>query len=100
MEKLQIIRVNNYEYELIDEREKEYKINIEFLDIEEKPTEGDYIYMSEELLNPKYEEYSTNYTFGDLESKYGKANLSITDVDVIRIIERGEKEIVLKRLYG
>lgn len=100
MEKLQIIRVNNYEYELIDEREKEYKINIEFLDIEEKPTEGDYIYMSEELLNPKYEEYSTNYTFGDLESKYGKSNLSITDVDVIRIIERGEKEIVLKRLYG
>lgn len=55
--------------------------------------------MSEELLNPKYEGFSNIYTFGSLESKYGKENISITDIDVIKVAIN-KLEIYLKRLYG
>lgn len=60
---------------------------------------GDYICIAEELLNPKYEGYSTSYTFGSLESIYGKENILINDIDIIKVII-DEKEIYLKRLYG
>lgn len=55
--------------------------------------------MNKELLNSKYEGYSTIYTFGDLKSKYGKTNISLDDIDVIKVI-LDKTEIYLKRLYG
>ena len=55
--------------------------------------------MNYELLNPNYEGYSPNYTFGNLDNKYGRANLPLDDIDVIRVVQE-DKEIYLKRLYG
>ena len=99
MIKLQIVNRNDYEYHLKDEHGHDYIFIIDFFDIDEKPKNGDFIYINSELLNPKYEGYSTNYTFGNLESKYGKENISIDDIDVIKIIT-DNTEIYLKRLYG
>lgn len=98
MLKLQIINKNNYIYELKYD-DKRYSMNLEFLDMEENLKEGDYIFFSEELLDSKYEGYSTSYTFGNLENKYGKNNISVDDIDVIKVLV-AEKEIYLKRLYG
>ena len=99
MVKLKINNISNYDYELEDMEENKYTLNIEFLDIEEKPKVGDYISISAELLNPRYAGYSTNYTFGSMDSEYGKDNLSPLDIDVIKL-EIDKKEILLKRLYG
>ena len=97
--KLQIINKNAYRYILKDKNGLNYDMDLEFLDIQEELKSGDYIYISEELLNPKYEGYSTSYTFGSLESKYGRENIELNDIDVIKI-EMNKKEIYLKRLYG
>lgn len=99
MVKLKIININDYEYSLKDEEEHNYIINMEFFDVDEKPRIGDYIYINKELLNPKYDGYSTSYTFGSLENKYGKENIQMEDIDVIKVTLKN-KEIYLKRLYG
>lgn len=99
MIKLEIISRNNYEYEVKDESGKTYILNLDFFDIQEKPKEGDYIYISEELLDSLYDGYSTSYTFGGLDSIYGKENIEINDIDVIKLIIN-KNEIYLKRLYG
>ena len=69
MIKMEIVKKDNYIYELKDEKENKYTLNLDFFDIEESPKVGDYIYISAELLNPKYAGYSTSYTFGKLENK-------------------------------
>ena len=99
MIKLKIVNIDGYKYNLEDEDEHNYIINLEFFDVEEKLKIGNYIYINRELLNSKYEGYSTSYTFGSLENKYGKENISIDDIDVIKVI-LGNEEIYLKRLYG
>lgn len=99
LRRLRIMKKNNYSYLFSDESDSEYVINIEFMDIEKAPELGDYIYMNEELLNPQYEGYSTFYTFGSLNNQYGKENIAMDDVDVIKVILE-DKEIWLKRLYG
>lgn len=99
MKKLKIINNDNYLYDLEDESKNKYTLNLEFHDIKERINVGDYIYISAELLNPKYAGYSTSYTFGKLDSKYGKENISMNDIDVIKI-ETNNLEIYLKRLYG
>lgn len=99
MIELEIVTVNNYEYNLKDEEQHKYVMNLEFFDIEDKLEIGDHIYINRELLDPKYVGYSTNYTFGSLENGYGKENISISDIDVIRVVIK-DKEIYLKRLYG
>lgn len=99
MVKLRIVNKNNYEYELKDEEQKNYNINIEFLGVEIEPKIDDYIYISAELLNTRYSGYSTNYVFGELDNKYGKENINLADIDVIRVVTT-QKEIYLKRLYG
>jgi len=97
--KLKIVETNRYVYKLYDEEKREYIINIEFLDIEETPQKGDVIYINKELLNPKHDGYSTSFTFGNLDNKYGRENILIDDIDVIKVV-KNEKEIYLKRLYG
>ena len=99
MKKLKITKKEDYKYFLEDEIGNKYDFNMSFLDIAEEIGIGDYIVFSDELLNPKYEGYSKMYTFGDLESKYGKNNISLTDIDVIKVVTK-DKEIYLKRLYG
>ena len=99
MVKLKVENNNNYEYKLKDENEKEYNINIEFLDTDVIPKDGDYIYLHAELLNPRYDGYSRTYTFGLMTSAYGRNDLELNDIDIIKI-EAGKKTIYLKRLYG
>ncbi len=99
MIKLKIVNIENYKYNLENEDKHNYVISLEFFDIEEKPKVGDYIYINKELLNSKYEGYSTSYTFGSLENKYGKEDISINDIDVIKVVLE-KMEIYLKRLYG
>ena len=99
MVELEIINKINFKYNLKDENEKKYELNLEFFDIEEIPKIGDKIYISAELLNPKYAGYSTSYTFGNLKSKYGKKDVKLTDIDVMKIVTN-KMEIYLKRLYG
>ena len=62
--------------------------------MEDEPEVGDELFVSRELLTE-----NASYTFGSLESKYGKENVELGDQDVIKV-RSGEKEIVLKRLYG
>lgn len=99
MVKLEIIEKDNYKYVLENERGLTYTLLLEFFDISESPDVGDEIYFNEQLLNPKYDGYSTSYIFGNLESKYGKANIELDDVDVIKLALE-DREIYLKRLYG
>lgn len=99
MIKLIIVNKNGYEYDLRDENGNNYNLNLEFLDIEKEPENEDYLYINSELLNEKYEGYSTSYTFGSLENKYGKEDISMDDIDVIKVVI-DKKEIFLKRLYG
>ena len=99
MIKLKIINKNKYEYYLKDKEENNYIVRLDFYDIEKEPKIGDYIYFSKELLNSKYSGYSTRYTFGNIKSKYGKKNISIDDIDVIKVVI-DKTEIYLKRLYG
>ena len=99
MVKLKIMNIGKYTYNLKDAKENNYTLNLEFFDIEEKPKVGDYIYIHTELLNPRYEGFNTSYTFGSLEDKYGKDNIDLTDVDVIKIVTN-KLQIYLKRLYG
>ena len=60
---------------------------------------GNYIFFSKELLYPKYEGYSTSYVFGDLNNNYGKNNIELIDVDVIKVMTN-DKYIYLKRLLS
>lgn len=99
MIKLEILNINNYEYKLKDEKGNYYNLNLDFLDINKKPEIGDYMYVKEKFLDPNYEGYSTSYTFGSLENEYGKENIVLDDIDVIKI-EIDKLEIYLKRLYG
>ena len=55
MEKLKIINKDGYMYNLINENNNEYVINLEFFDLEEQPKIHDVIYINNELLNPKYD---------------------------------------------
>ena len=99
MIKLKIVEKSKYVYKLEDEEKREYMINIEFLDIEVPPKNGDLLFINKELLNPKHDAYSTSFIFGNLDNKYGKENILIDDIDVIKVV-KDEKEIYLKRLYG
>ena len=99
MIKLEIVDKNNFDYILKDIKENIYNLNMEFLDIEQKIEIGNYVFLHEKLLNSKYVGYSTSYTFGNLENKYGKDNIELNDIDVIKVV-MNDKSIYLKRLYG
>ncbi len=99
MIKLKIINIDGYIYNLKDTKKNNYTLNLEFFDIDKKLQIGDYIYMSAELLNPRYEGFSTNYVFGTLEDTYGKKDIDLTDIDIIKVVINN-LEIYLKRLYG
>ncbi len=99
MEKLKVLEINNKVYKLEAENGNIYNIVLDFVDTEYIASVGNYIHINKELLNNKYDGYSTFYTFGNLQSKYGRENLQLDDIDIIKI-ENEDKEIYLKRLYG
>ena len=95
MKKLEINKIDNYQYELKDINNKIYHFNIEFYNLEKKPKIGDYIYMNEKLLK---EEYSI-LSFDILESKYGRNIQTEEDEDLVILLIDNER-IYLKRVYG
>ncbi len=101
MVKLKIIEKYKEQYKLIGKDEKIYELTLQFFDITDKeiPDINDYISISAELLNPRYKEYTTFFTFGKLDNICGKPDILLNDIDII-IIEKNNKEIILKRLYG
>ncbi len=95
MKKLEINKIDNYQYELKDINNKIYHFNIEFYNLEKNPKIGDYIYISEKLLQ---EEYSL-LSFDTLDSKYGRNIKNEEDEDLV-ILLIDNKKIYLKRVYG
>lgn len=95
MKKLIITKKDNYEYILKDIENNEYHFNIEFYNIEKNPEVGDYLYISENIL----QENNTFLNFDILESEYGRKIESANDDDIVALIVSGEK-IYLKRVYG
>lgn len=96
---LKIENINKNLYTLKGNDDVIYQVALKFMDIDILPNIGDAIFINDELLNQNYEGYSTFYTFGDLKSTYGKANISLDDIDVIKLRINGKVNI-LKRLYG
>ena len=96
---LKIESINKNLYKLKNENEIIYEFSLKFLDIDIVPNVNDSICINEKLLNKNYDGYSSFYTFGGLESVYGKANISLDDIDVIKLCSGG-KTFYLKRLYG
>ena len=95
MKKLMITKKDNYIYILKDIYNNEYKFNIEFYNIEKNPKVGDYLYISEKML----QENNTFLNFDVLESEYGRKIENANDDDIVVLIVSGEK-IYLKRVYG
>ncbi len=93
--RLEIVNIDGYLYYLKSEDNKKFVLNLEFVNVDYKLQNGDYIWFAKSLL----EEKNSTYTFGDIESEYGRANFLLNDTDVIKI-ETKDKEIFLKRLYG
>ena len=99
MEKLVIKEVENKKYILINEKGKEYVLNLTFYDLEGELKVGDSISMHKELLDKKYYEYSKEYFFGPVNQKYGRKIIDADDVNVIAVQTQG-KTIILKRFFG
>lgn len=96
---LKIDKINKNLYTLKDIDDTTYEIVLKFLDTDFILDVGDTIDMNEQLLDASYEGYSGYYVFGSLSNSYGKKDISISDIDVIRVTSKN-KTIRLKRLYG
>ena len=96
---LKISKKENDVYYLQDESQKRYELELTFMDNKNAEI-GDKLMIHKELLNPRYEGYLPYYTFGDLDNIYGKSNISLDDIDVIKIIKKDNKTFLMKRLYG
>ncbi len=95
MQKLMIIKKDNYDYTLQGKDNKEYHFNIEFYNIERNPNVGDYLFMSEKIL----QENNSVLSFDGLESEYGRKLKNANDDDIL-ILVINEEKIYLKRVYG
>ncbi len=100
MKKLEIIRVDNYMYTLKDNENNLYIFTFEFHSMKKKPQVGDYIYLSDELLDKEYIEYSESYAFGSLDDTSGRKIEENKNTQDLIVIQQGEKKKYLKRLYG
>ncbi len=96
MIKLIIDNVDGYNYTLRDNDNTSYNINIEFYDINKLPKIGDFIYISNKLLN----KINNNIiSFGKLDGIYGRNIIDENDEDII-CVSIHDKLIYLKRYYG
>ena len=96
MIKVIITEIDGYNYTLKDNKEKSYKINIEFYGLYSNPTINDVIYINEKLLQ---EIENKPVSFGPLDEKYGKTINYNNNTDIICITTK-EGNIYLKRFYG
>ena len=94
MKKLEIVKIDNYNYTLKDSQDNTYELNLEFYNLTQKPQIGEYIFMNEALLKS-----NIPLSFDVLNSKYGKYITDSHDEDLIVLIIDNEK-ICLKRVYG
>ena len=89
-----IIKKDSYVYTLKDTDNNMYQFNIEFYNIEKNPEVGDYLFMSEKILQE-----NTFLSFDILESEYGRKIENANDDDLVVLIINEEK-IYLKKVYG
>ena len=94
MQKLMIVKKDNYEYFLQALDNKEYQFNMEFYNVERNPEVGDYLFMSEKILKE-----NTFLSFDVLESEYGRKIENADDEDIV-VLMINEEKIYLKRVYG
>ena len=99
MKKLKITSINNSLYTLTDKASKSYNVHLKFYNITNTPSIGNYIYISEKLLDENYIEYSNYYNFGQLDDNSGRIITNENNPDVL-ILEVNTKKEYLKRLYG
>ena len=99
MKKLIIKNIDKTIYKLIDDRNIEYELNLEFIGLDKKLNINDSIEISMELLNSRSSSYSSFYTFGNLDDITGRKDISLNDNDIIKLIINNQ-EIYMKRLYG
>jgi hypothetical protein len=94
MIKLLITKIDSYIYELVDEEKKVYKLNLEFMNLKEKPSINDHIIIDKKILIG-----NNFYTFGPLSKEYDV----LTDIGIskdILVLIHGEVKIYLQRYYG
>lgn len=91
MIKLLIKSIEPYSY-ILSSEDKEYRLHLEFLGLEKKPTVGDYLYLPENIVNEQ-----NNYTFGLIGGIYAKKK-DIKD-DIIKVVGNNY-EYYLQRYYG
>lgn len=94
MKKVVIVKIDKFLYVLKDQDNNEYKLKIEFQNIEEKPKTNDILFIDESILKE-----NILLTFGPLGSKYGKDVSIMEESEVIKLIV-DEKTIYLQRYYG
>ncbi len=88
MKKLIIQKINNYDYLVVDEKEINYRLNIEFYS-KYKPQVNDIIYVDDSILNEV-----NLYAFDEV---YDTMNINIEDF--IKVVSNG-KEYYFQRRYG
>ena len=93
MKKVTIKDKEDYIYYLIDD-DNEYKLKMEFYDLNILPKEGDNLYIDEKLLKEKI-----LLSFGLINNTDGK-DINLLKEDEIIILDNGQEKIYLKRYYG
>ena len=91
MIKLLIKSIEPYAY-ILSNGNNDYRLHLEFLGLEKKPTVGDYLYLPENIVNEL-----NNYTFGLIGGIYAKKK-DIKD-DIIKVVGN-DYEYYLQRYYG
>lgn len=94
MKKILINKIDNYVYYLLDEKNIEYKLQLEFYDINNLPKIGDYLYVNEKLLNEQI-----LLSFGLINSQDGKDINLLKDEEILVWVGNYDK-IYFKRYYG
>ena len=88
MKKLKIKAINNYDYTLIDENEKIYRLNIEFYS-KYKPQVNDILYVDDIVI-----EETNLYAYDEI---YDVTNYDLKDI--IKIVSN-DKAYYFQRRYG
>ena len=86
MLRLKIKSINNYNYVLESDNKDIYKINIGFINTEDIPTIGDYLYLTNDVVEEK-----NMYTYGPIYDN--------SKDDIIKV-EAKNKIFYLQRYYG
>lgn len=94
MKKLLISNIDNYIYYLVDEQNIEYKLQLEFYDINNFPKIGDYLYISQKLLNEQI-----LLSFVLINNQDGKDINLLKDEEILVWVGNCDK-IYFKRYYG